>query len=665
MGLLSLGTPLTWLESRKYSEHVRVNGVEQLLNVYKKAHARKADEFFWGDEVEYMICEFDEKNENVVLSVNHDIVIEHLNTVYQEECNRLNVHFHPEYGRFMLEATPARPYKNYMGSEVEVNMQRRRLIAERKLASFGDKNKVIPLSLTVFPRMGCEKFTNLQNPWDHKNSASRSLFLPDEIINRHARFPTLTANIRTRRGEKVCMNVPMYKDVNTANTDVSLKERDWYVPEDLESAEASKPGHIYMDSMGFGMGCSCLQLTFQAPTIERARYLYDSLVNFAPIFLAATAAAPVFKGFLADQDVRWNVIEGAVDDRTPYERSVSPILPKYNNGYGSIATEDLSSVKRINKSRYSAVDLYLGGNEFFDIKFNDTEVPINEKVFERLTNNEKINLDEDLARHFSHLFIRDPLVVFKERVSQDNENETDHFENIQSTNWQTLRLKVPSQDATVDNKSAPGWRVEFRPMEVQLTDFENAAYSNLIYLIVESILVFGNKINAYIYMSKVWENMEIAHHRDACLLDRFYWKSDFSDESGKTELLTIDEIFHNPHNGIFSIFINPILRHKGFISKSWVELSESANSDFKRLYYYLKLVSERASGRLPTTARFIRHFLFEHREYNGDSIVTSKMNYDLMHFSERISHYDNINDDLSNFFGKDIAEYLMDNTFVL
>ena len=49
---------------------------------------------------------------------------------------------------------------------------------------------------------------------------------------------TLTQNIRARRGEKVDIRIPIFKDVNT--------------PEDLEE--------IHMDAMAFGMGCCCLQV---------------------------------------------------------------------------------------------------------------------------------------------------------------------------------------------------------------------------------------------------------------------------------------------------------------------------------------------------------------------------------------------------------------------
>ena len=44
--------------------------------------------------------------------------------------------------------------------------------------------------------------------------------------------------------------------------------------------------HIYMDAMGFGMGCSCLQLTFQSCNIAEARRLYDALVPVAPLMVS-------------------------------------------------------------------------------------------------------------------------------------------------------------------------------------------------------------------------------------------------------------------------------------------------------------------------------------------------------------------------------------------
>lgn len=114
-------------------------------------------------------------------------------------------------------------------------------------------------------------------------------------------------------------------------------------------------------------------------------------------------------------------------------------------------------------------------------------------------------IDDRLAKHVAHLFIRDPLVVnnynargkstrftdilflpvrvmnvpcvvcssaipfilmphtrqiYEEKVDLDDKQSSDHFENIQSTNWQTVRFKPPPPNSPI------GWRVEFRTMEV-------------------------------------------------------------------------------------------------------------------------------------------------------------------------------------------------------
>lgn len=60
-----------------------------------------------------------------------------------------------------------------------------------------------------------------------------------------------------------------------------------------------------MDAMGFGMGCSCLQLTFQSCNIKEARRLYDALVPVAPIMVTKSEFAclvddftDLFVGFL-------------------------------------------------------------------------------------------------------------------------------------------------------------------------------------------------------------------------------------------------------------------------------------------------------------------------------------------------------------------------------
>lgn len=46
------------------------------------------------------------------------------------------------------------------------------------------------------------------------------------------------------------------------------------------------PDCVYMDTMGLGMGCCCLQLTFQACGITEARILYDQLAPLCPIMVS-------------------------------------------------------------------------------------------------------------------------------------------------------------------------------------------------------------------------------------------------------------------------------------------------------------------------------------------------------------------------------------------
>ena len=99
---------------------------------------------------------------------------------------------------------------------------------------------------------------------------------------------TLTSNIRKRRGAKVAINMPIFYDINTPRPfleplppSIATEHGPDICLPDVEPA--AKPNHIYMDCMAFGMGCCCLQVTFQACSVEEARRLYDQLAVMAPI----------------------------------------------------------------------------------------------------------------------------------------------------------------------------------------------------------------------------------------------------------------------------------------------------------------------------------------------------------------------------------------------
>ena len=51
---------------------------------------------------------------------------------------------------------------------------------------------------------------------------------------------------------------------------------------------AAVENHVYLDAMGFGMGCCCLQVTFQAQSIDEARFLYDQLTPLTPIMVGCS-----------------------------------------------------------------------------------------------------------------------------------------------------------------------------------------------------------------------------------------------------------------------------------------------------------------------------------------------------------------------------------------
>lgn len=260
-------------------------------------------------------------------------------------------------------------------------------------------------------------------------------------------------------------------------------------------------------------------------------------------------------------------------------------------------------------------------------------------------------MDDLLATHFAHLFIRDPIVVFSEDLQELDLDKVDHFENLQSTNWQHMRFKPPPPGNNT------GWRVEFRPMEIQITDFENAAFSIFIVLITRAILSFD--LNFYIPISRVTENMETAHARDAAHSSKFYFRknpfpsrherptSDSSTSGTSTpspvsrpdtpplgpvedeyELMTVNEII----NGSASGFPGLIPLVESYLNSMNVDVETRCE-----LATYLDLIRKRADGTLWNNAKWIRHFVRNHADYKSDSVVTEEMEYDLVKAAERIA----------------------------
>jgi glutamate--cysteine ligase catalytic subunit len=51
MGLLALGTPLNWEETKPLAEHIRYHGITQFLNTWNRWKDVTGKGLLWGDEV--------------------------------------------------------------------------------------------------------------------------------------------------------------------------------------------------------------------------------------------------------------------------------------------------------------------------------------------------------------------------------------------------------------------------------------------------------------------------------------------------------------------------------------------------------------------------------------------------------------------------------------
>ena len=747
----------------------------------------------------------------------------------------------------MVEATPSRPYTGYTDDllRVERNMRLRR----KRLLSVLEPYEIAP-SVSTFPLLGAVEHVAQQTVPESKvgGDIAESKYISDAIINPHPRFGTLTRNIRSRRGEKVSIKVPLFHDTNTpefagappadccgtsgnqvwsygkhfdegddrvlvgcsqnslddvnpgapvtlskylvkvedpsqelkglyyrSSPGIVVADTDWprngdvvvgmeladvpgwvrlqngyYLPmssedgkidylfkmkrgtkstndgldrigpspmlsaikgnlkdvpslsgtmdEEDDDDEDDSPCRpplpprsknlstdslpstlgdfvpaIHMDAMAFGMGCCCLQVTFQAKDVDESRFIYDQLAVLSPIFMALTASTPILRGRLADTDSRWGIISECVDDRTNSERGMVGQTDKDLEMAGK-------GIRRLYKSRYDSISTYiyqgacLPGkpcaspiqNRVLN-KYNDIPVPIDEDHYLKLRSE---GIDPALAQHVAHLFIRDPLVVFEGAVSEvDNETQTEHFESIQSTNWQSVRWKPPPPRLK-PNDPHIGWRTEFRTMEMQLTDFENAAFTCFTVLCTRAILAFD--LNLYLPLSRVDANMQRAHSRNAAQTSKFFFRRHLapleegedgfgvsfdpvhSEDAKKSspcdgeEGDQSDDPYFNrrrmpcasggaDENSFEEMSMEEIMLGKGdyfpgliSVVYAYLDLIKCDSLTMERVEQYLELIKRRATGELVTPATWIREFVTGHAEYKQDSVVTEKIARDLM-----------------------------------
>lgn len=193
-----------------------------------------------------------------------------------------------------------------------------------------------------------------------------------------------------------------------------------------------------------------------------------------------------------------------------------------------------------------------------------------------------------------------------------------------------MRFKPPPPDAP-----EIGWRVEFRPTEVQLTDFENAAYCCFVVLLTRMIISF--RLTYLMPISMVTENMKRAQQRDAVLNQKFLFRKGLAECKSAPENLKGSEKCGPPSQDIEEMSIAEIINGKengfpGLISLIR-QFLDSADVDVDTrctISQYLNFISKRATGEISTLAHWTREFVQSHDSYKHDSDVNDTIIYDLL-----------------------------------
>jgi glutamate--cysteine ligase catalytic subunit len=205
-------------------------------------------------------------------------------------------------------------------------------------------------------------------------------------------------------------------------------------------------------------------------------------------------------------------------------------------------------------------------------------------------------------------------------------------------------------------------------MEMQLTDFENAAFAVFVVLLTRVILAFD--LNLYIPLSRVDANMQRAHSRNAAAKGKFFFRRHMAplEEGDDGFGVRYASMFSRVANGD-SIPINDPGRDKvdeDGVSRqrrctpfapgsdeenSYEEMSmaeimcgkgdyfpgliplvraylDCINCDTvtaTRINAYLALIERRATGELVTPATWMRNFVRNHPDYKGDSVVSDSI----------------------------------------
>jgi glutamate--cysteine ligase catalytic subunit len=188
-------------------------------------------------------------------------------------------------------------------------------------------------------------------------------------------------------------------------------------------------------------------------------------------------------------------------------------------------------------------------------------------------------------------------------------------------------------------------------MEVQMTDFENAAFVVFIALITRVVLAFD--LGFYIPLSKVDENMTRAHQKDAVNTQMFFFRKHIAPPEVTAASVningTVDDNNTNcgckgdggpdlsAEDSCEEMTMNEIFNGKGAyfpgllpLVYSYLDYIQCDAETFRRVEQYLQFIEKRSKGELLTPATWMRQFVQRHPAYQHDSVVSPEIAHDLM-----------------------------------
>jgi glutamate--cysteine ligase catalytic subunit len=326
--------------------------------------------------------------------------------------------------------------------------------------------------------------------------------------------------------------------------------------------------------MAFGMGTCCTQLTLDATDLVESLHIFDHMAVLSPLMIAASAGSPIYQGKLVNTDTRWKALSDLVDDRST------------NEVFTGI------------RSRYSSVYGYLG--EGFE-NYQDVAYPVDESSYKYLIQQ---GVSDSLAKYAANIILKDPMIIEKDYHSR----KVNLFQSHQSTVWQNVRWKACQQG----DSSQYSYRVEFRPLEVQVGDMENACFIIFVVVYIKARLYAGR--DTRISISKLDENMAVCHLQGA-IKNQVYWWNHTGNES--TQMAPSD-IWNND--------IYPMIQD--YLSSPSFSQNEGVTQE--EVLHMVQHVGSIFTGKTPTRAEKTRQWISARNPLVKDNSISNQVLTELL-----------------------------------